>query len=293
MSELSYHNILESIYKNGNDTQNRTGVNSRSIFSPPNMVFDLEDGQNFPLLTKKKVNFDAVLKELLWFISGSTNINDLDSKIWDQWATEDGNIGKMYGYQLRRKEKIEFSLHDSDNKILFANRVKDQLQDVIDNIKNNPSSRRHVITLWDCFDLPDESKSPQQNVLDRKMALACCHGTVIQFYVNGCELSMFHYQRSADFPLGVPFNIASYALLLIMVARVTGLRAHRMTFGVGDAHIYHNQFNAVEEYLNREILEFFPEVEVPVKSNINDYKFEDFTLKNYNPQGFIKTEVNV
>ena len=298
--ENQYINNLKLIKENGADKSDRTNTGTLSVFRPPTMRFKIDNGKNMPLLTTKFTNFNAILKELLWIISGSTNINDLDSKIWNQWAITEkdisinnntwndfeiiqhglvsGSIGKMYGYVLRNDEI-----------------GGDPLQELIDNLKNNPSSRRHVLTTWHNEYLPNESISPQENVLNGKGALANCHGTVLQFYVNNGKLSLSHYQRSGDMPLGIPFNIMSYATFLLMIAKLTGLEADELIFDIGDAHIYNDQVNGVETQLSREILNGFPSLEINMEniSNIDDFKFDDFELKNYNHQPSIKFPIAI
>lgn len=294
MSEIQYHNLLQEILDNGINKDDRTGTGVTSLFCPTPLKFKIDGGNNFPLLTKKQVNFDAIIDELLWFLQGSTNKNLLKTKIWDQWADEDGNLGPIYGKQMTNKEKIVVKFKNNDNSIEFVNKIFNPLQDVIDGIKNNPNSRRHVLTTWDHSVLPDESLSPQENVKIGNQALACCHGTVIQFYVNGDKLSLSHYQRSADVPIGVPFNIASYATLLMIVASLTNLIADELICSFGDAHIYDNQQDAVKTYLDREILNPFPKLEINKDvTTLKDYVISDFKLLDYVNQGFIKTPIAI
>ena len=294
MSENLYKDFLKEILEQGVQKEDRTNTGTVSKFRPKTMYFDLNDGETFPLFTCKKISFSNILKELLWFISGSTNINDLDSKIWNEWADEKGDIGKMYGYQLRRIENLEMSFSKNDNKISFENKKYDPLKDTIENIKNNPNSRRHVISLWNHLDLPNEKLSPQENVKNGKSALANCHGTVIQFYVENGKISLAHYQRSLDAFLGGFYNIASYSLLLLMVARITNLKAHQLIFDAGDAHIYNNHIPQVKEYLQRDILSDLPSVKIiNQRDNIDEFLFEDFELVNYKPQETITAKIAI
>lgn len=241
------------------------------------MIFDTQDGFSFPLMTKSKVNFKAVLSELLWFIRGSTNINDLDSNIWNEWANEDGSVGPMYGHHFR----MDF------------NKYNDPLQDTIGNIELDPLSRRHVMTTWRHELLPYSGVSPTDNVKIGKQALANCHGTAIQFYVDGDTLHLSHYQRSGDAFLGVKFNIPSYATLLLIVSRITGYKAGKVYFDLGDAHIYNNHFGAVEEYISRDILHPSPSLEFEEGVSLDEITFEHFTLSNYQYQPHIKAEISI
>lgn len=287
--ELQYLDGLRSVLKYGTQKGDRTGTGTISLFRPQTMRFSLNNGLNFPLFTTKFVNFNAVLRELLWFISGSTNINDLESKIWDQWAlTEDfvredgtvikaGEIGPMYGYILRNDG------HGGD-----------PLQETIENIKKFPNSRRHVITLWRNEFVPDESISPQDNVKNDKGCLSTCHGTTIQFYVDGDKLSLSTYQRSCDLGLGGAFNVASYSILLMMVAKLTGLKADQVIYDFGDAHIYNNHLTQVDEWLSRSISSDLPSLEIiGEQKTIDDFKFEHFKLLDYKHQEAIKMPIAV
>ncbi len=275
--EIQYLDGLRTVLKYGKQKGDRTGTGTISLFRPPTMRFSIKNGLNFPLFTTKFVNFDAILRELLWFISGSTNINDLESKIWNEWATESGDIGPMYGEMFRKDPN-----------------GGDPLQDTIDNIIKYKDSRRHVLTLWRHENLPDESLTPQENVENGKMALACCHGSVIQFYVNDDKLSLSTYQRSCDMGLGGAFNVASYSLLLMMVAKLTGLEADEVIYDFGDAHVYNNHIEQVNEWLSRPILNKLPKVEIVGNhTTIDDFNFEDFKLIDYTSQPAIKMPIAI
>ena len=261
-----YLELLNKIKTEGVDRSDRTGTGTRSIFGHQ-MRFDLSEG--FPLLTTKKLHLRSIIHELLWFIKGDTNIGYLRDNgvtIWDEWADPDGNLGHIYGYQWR-------SWPDYNGGHI------DQLRDVIDQIKRNPDSRRLIVSAWNVADIPG-------------MALPPCH-VMFQFYVADGRLSLMLYQRSADTFLGVPFNIASYALLLMMVAQVTGLKPGEFIHTLGDTHIYHNHFEQVDTQLARTpgklpVMTLNPEVK-----DIFDFKYEDFTLSDYNPQPHIKAPVAV
>jgi thymidylate synthase len=273
--EEQYLNALKYVLENGVDKPNRTGVPARSVFGMQ-MRFNLENG--FPAITTKKLFFNSVVAELLWFISGSSDVKDLNklgSHIWDAnaqapyWkpkAKFDGDVGRIYGVQWR-------SWQTKDGKTI------DQLKEVIEKIKSDPYDRRLIVSAWN----PGE--------LDQ-MALPPCH-ILFQFYVNGDKLSLQMYQRSADMFLGVPFNIASYSLLLSMVAQITGLKPYEFIHTLGDAHIYHNHFQQVREQLSRKP---FPPPQLwlnPEIKDINDFKMEDIKLINYNHHPAIKAEMAV
>lgn len=240
--------------ENGTDRGDRTGTGTRSVFGYQ-MRFDL--GEGFPLVTTKKVHLKSIIHELLWFLKGDSNIRYLQEngvRIWNEWADENGELGPVYGVQWRSWPKPDGS------KI-------DQIAQVADMIRNKPESRRLIVSAWNPADVEN-------------MALPPCH-TLFQFYVANGKLSCQLYQRSADLFLGVPFNIASYALLTMMMAQVTGLQPGDFVHTFGDVHIYHNHFDQVNLQLSRTpyplpVMEINPEV-----SSIFDFKFEDFTLKNY------------
>lgn len=270
-----YHDLLRHVLNHGTDKSDRTGTGTRSVFGYQ-MRFDLRNA--FPLLTSKRVPWKAVAHELLWFISGNTNIkylNDNGVTIWDEWADPDGNLGPVYGQQWRSW---------STDTMLGRTKRIDQLAAVIQRIKSNPDCRRLIVSAWNVADIPE-------------MALAPCH-TMFQFYVHKGELSCQLYQRSADCFLGVPFNIASYALLTHMIAQVCDLKVGDFIHTFGDAHIYSNHFNQVDELLGREHtvvgIPELPQLELdPSIKNIDDFRIEHIHLKNYNPLGTIKAPVAV
>ncbi len=261
-----YLELLKHIKENGTDKGDRTGTGTRSVFGYQ-MRFNLEDG--FPMLTTKKLHLKSIIHELLWFLKGDTNVKYLQEngvRIWNEWADENGELGHIYGYQWR-------SWPDYDGDFV------DQISEVIDTIKNNPDSRRIIVSAWNVADL-------------KNMNLPPCHA-FFQFYVADGKLSLQLYQRSADSFLGVPFNIASYALLLMMVAQVTGLKAGEFIHTLGDAHIYNNHFEQVEEQLKREPRKLPRMVINPEIKNIFDFKYDDFKLEDYDPMPHIKAQVSV
>lgn len=262
-----YLDLMRHVRDNGVRKNDRTGVGTVSVFGHQ-MRFDLSAG--FPLVTTKKCHLKSIIHELLWFLQGDTNIaylNDNGVKIWNEWATEDGELGPVYGAQWR-------SWPVSDGKVI------DQISQVISQIGTNPDSRRLIVSAWNPAVLPDESKAPNKNAAAGKMALPPCH-TLFQFYVLDGKLSCQLYQRSADVFLGVPFNIASYALLTMMVAQVTGLQAGEFVHTFGDAHLYVNHMEQVETLLAREPFALPAMVINPSVTSIFDFRFEDFELQNY------------
>jgi thymidylate synthase len=261
-----YLNLLRHILENGTEKTDRTGTGTKSVFGYQ-MRFDLQQG--FPLVTTKKVHLKSIIYELLWFLKGETNIAYLKEhgvKIWDEWADERGELGPVYGKQWRSWEGAN-------------GKVVDQVTELIDQIKKNPDSRRLIISAWNVADLP-------------KMALMPCH-TIFQFYVADGKLSCQLYQRSADVFLGVPFNIASYALLTMMVAQVCDLQPGEFIHTFGDVHIYNNHTEQVNIQLSRTPFPL-PVMKLnPAVKNIFDFSFEDFTLENYQSHPAIKAPVAV
>lgn len=261
-----YLNLLERVVETGVERSDRTGTGSVSVFGHQ-MRFNLRDG--FPLLTTKKLHLRSITHELLWFLKGDTNtayLHDNNVSIWDEWADSDGNLGHIYGYQWR-------SWPGPGGESI------DQISRVIQSIKENPYSRRHIVSAWNVADLPNMNLPP-------------CH-ILFQFYVAKGKLSCQLYQRSADIFLGVPFNIASYALLLMMVARETGLEAYEFVHTIGDAHIYLNHLEQVRLQLSREP-KALPELVLnPDKSRVLDFEFDDFNLVNYNPHPHIRGAISV
>ena len=264
--EHQYLDLIKYILNNGERKEDRTGTGTKSVFGYQ-MRFNLTE--EFPLLTTKKIHWKSVVHELLWFIAGDTNIKYLQDngvRIWNEWADDAGNLGPVYGHQWRSWETV-------DGKVI------DQFADVIEEIKNNPNSRRLIVNAWNVGDLD-------------KMALPPCH-MFFQFYVSNGRLSCQLYQRSADVFLGVPFNIASYALLTLMIAHVTGLEPGEFVHTIGDAHIYDNHMEQVSKQILRE-----PKQLPKIKINRNvesvfDFKFEDFDLIDYQPHPLIKGKVSV
>jgi thymidylate synthase len=261
-----YLDLLQDILDNGTKKENRTGIDTISVFGRQ-MRFDLEKG--FPLVTTKKVHLKSIIHELIWFLQGNTNIKYLkDNKvrIWDEWADENGELGPVYGYQWR-----SWPAQDG--------RKIDQIENVIKRIKEKPNDRRLIVSAWNVADVD-------------KMKLPPCHA-FFQFYVANSKLSCQLYQRSADTFLGVPFNIASYALLTMMIAQATDLSLGEFVHTLGDTHIYVNHLEQVREQLSREpkslpVMKLNPEVK-----NIFDFKFEDFVLDGYDPHPAIKGQVAV
>jgi thymidylate synthase len=261
-----YLNLLQDVLEKGSEKGDRTGTGTISLFGYQ-MRFNLEEG--FPLLTTKKLHLKSIIYELLWFLQGDTNAHYLQEhgvRIWNEWADPDGSLGHIYGYQWR-------SWPD------YKGGHIDQIKEVIEQIKNNPDSRRLLVSAWNVADIENMNLPP-------------CH-LLFQFYVNNGRLSLQLYQRSADSFLGVPFNIASYALLLMMVAQVTGLKAGDFVHTIGDAHIYTNHLEQVKVQLSREPRPLPTMVINPEVKDILDFKYEDFKLENYNPWPHISGAVAV
>lgn len=277
--ELQYLNLAKHIMESGANKTDRTGTGTVSVFGGQ-MRFDLSKG--FPLLTTKKLHLPSIIHELLWFLKGDTNIKYLQEngvKIWDGWATETGELGPVYGAQWRHWKTSD-------------NREIDQIKTVIETLKNNSDSRRIIVTAWNPEVLPEAGLSPKENAMIGKQALPACH-CLFQFYVADNKLSCQLYQRSADIFLGVPFNIASYSLLTMMIAQVCGLELGDYVHTFGDAHIYNNHFEQMKEQISRTPYDF-PQLEInPNVKDIFDFKFEDFTLKNYEFHPHIKGAVSI
>lgn len=261
-----YLDLLDTVLRTGADKCDRTGTGTRSIFGYQ-MRFNLQDG--FPLLTTKKLHTRSIIYELLWFLNGDTNVKYLhDNKvsIWDEWAREDGSLGPIYGYQWRHWDKKDGGFVD-------------QISNVVNQIKTNPDSRRLIVSAWNVAQIDD-------------MALPPCH-CLFQFYVANGRLSLQLYQRSADIFLGVPFNIASYSILLAMMAQVTGMECGEFVHSFGDAHLYNNHFEQAKLQLTREplplpVLKLNPDVK-----DIFSFKYEDIQIENYQSHPHIKAEVSV
>ncbi|HSJ02179.1 MAG: thymidylate synthase [Verrucomicrobium sp.] len=263
---LEYQRLLKKVLEHGSYRQDRTGVGAYSVFGEQSR-YDLAQG--FPVLTTKKLHLRSIIHELLWFLKGDTNIKYLHENkvtIWDEWADEEGNLGPVYGAQWRRWQGADGVTHD-------------QISDVIASIKKNPYSRRHIVSAWNVARIDE-------------MALPPCH-LMFQFFVDQGRLSCQLYQRSADLFLGVPFNIASYALLTMMVAQVCDLQPGDFVHTFGDLHLYANHLEQARLQLTREprplpVMKINPEVR-----DIDGFKFEDFTLENYDPWPGIKAEIAV
>ncbi|MGD8743010.1 MAG: thymidylate synthase [Granulosicoccaceae bacterium] len=274
-----YLELMRHVRDNGTAKGDRTGTGTKSVFGYQ-MRFDLQQG--FPLVTTKKCHLRSIVHELLWFLRGDTNTRYLKENgvsIWDEWADENGDLGPVYGYQWR-------SWPTPDGRHI------DQIKEVVAQLKTNPNSRRIIINAWNVADLPDESISPQANVKNNKMALAPCHA-FIQFYVADGKLSCQLYQRSADIFLGVPFNIASYALLTMMLAQVCDLEHGEFIHTLGDAHLYNNHAEQVEEQLGRTP---YPLPGMKINPEVKDifaFSFEDFELTDYQSHPHIKAPVAI
>ena len=271
-----YHELLQHILDNGTDKGDRTGTGTRSIFGHQ-LRFDLSEG--FPMVTTKKLHLKSIIYELLWFLKGDTNIEYLQEngvRIWNEWADENGDLGPVYGKQWRN----------------WNNEDIDQIKEIIETLKKNPNSRRMLVSAWNPSVLPDSSKSFSENVANGKAALPPCHA-FFQFYVADGKLSLQLYQRSADVFLGVPFNIASYALLTMMMAQVCGYEAGDFIHTFGDVHIYSNHMEQVKLQLSREP-RALPKMKInPEIKDIFAFDYKDFILEDYNPHPGIKAKVAV
>jgi thymidylate synthase len=270
---------MRHVRDNGIRKEDRTGTGTLSVFGYQ-MRFDLADG--FPLVTTKKCHMRSIIHELLWFLRGDTNVRYLQEngvRIWNEWATDTGELGPVYGAQWRSWPAADGS-------------VIDQISEVIEQIKRKPHSRRLLVSAWNPAVLPDEGVSPRDNAAAGKMALPPCH-TLFQFYVLEDRLSCQLYQRSADIFLGVPFNIASYALLTMMVAQVTGLRPGDFVHTFGDAHLYTNHLEQVETQLTREPLPLSHMWLNPEVTNIFDFRYDDFELRDYQSHPHIAAPIAI
>ncbi|GAF02459.1 thymidylate synthase [Saccharicrinis fermentans] len=261
-----YLDLCQHVLDHGVSKGDRTGTGTISVFGHQ-MRFNLKDG--FPLVTTKKLHLKSIIHELIWFLKGSTNVKYLQDhgvRIWNDWAKEDGELGPIYGYQWRSWP-------------MANGEYVDQIKEVIESIKNNPDSRRHIVSAWNVGQLDE-------------MQLPPCH-ILFQFYVAEGKLSCQLYQRSADLFLGVPFNIASYALLTMMVAQVCGLELGDFVHTLGDVHIYKNHIDQVKLQVSRETRQLPTMTINPAIKSIDDFKFEDFTLSNYDPHPHIKGAISV
>lgn len=271
-----YHDLLKHVLEHGAQKGDRTGTGTKSVFGYQ-MRFDLSKG--FPMVTTKKLHLKSIIHELLWFLKGDTNIDYLKEngvRIWNEWADENGDLGPVYGHQWRNWNSEEI----------------DQIKEIVETLKTNPNSRRMLVSAWNPSVLPDTTVSFSENVANGKAALPPCHA-FFQFYVADGKLSCQLYQRSADIFLGVPFNIASYALLTMMMAQVCYYEAGDFIHTFGDAHIYNNHMEQVELQLSREPRDL-PTMKLnPGIRDIFDFTYEDFTLENYDPYPGIKARVAV
>ena len=266
MSERAYLELLSEVLENGARKSDRTGTGTLSVFGRQ-LRFGLD--RSFPLLTTKKLHLKSILYELLWFLRGDTNVKWLQERgvtIWDEWADERGELGPVYGYQWRHWRTPD-------------GREIDQIAQVVQNLRSRPDSRRHLVSAWNPADVD-------------KMALPPCHA-LFQFYVAGGRLSCQMYQRSADLFLGVPFNIASYSLLTLMMAQVTGLQPGEFILTLGDAHLYLNHLEQAREQVSR-VPRSFPRMRLnPARRELLDFQYEDFTLEGYEPHPAIKAPIAV
>ena len=274
-----YLDLLQRVRETGDFKGDRTGTGTWSVFGHQ-MRFDLQQG--FPLVTTKKIHLKSVIHELLWFLKGDTNtryLKDNGVKIWDEWADDKGDLGPVYGYQWR-------SWPTPDGRHI------DQISEVLEQIRRTPDSRRIIVSAWNPADLPDESIPPRDNVSQGRMALAPCHA-FFQFYVCEGRLSCQLYQRSADIFLGVPFNIASYALLTMMIAQVCGLRPGDFVHTLGDAHLYSNHLQQADLQLSRDPLPL-PRMKLnPQVTLLDDFRYQDFEIENYAFHPHIKAPIAV
>lgn len=275
----TYLKLLQDILDKGSRKEDRTGTGTISLFGYQ-MRFDLSEG--FPCVTTKKLHLRSIIHELLWFLKGDTNIAYLQENgvsIWNEWATEDGDLGPVYGYQWRNWPTPD-------------GRHIDQVSLLLDDLRNRPDSRRHIISAWNPAVLPDETQSPQENVHAGLQALPPCH-MLFQFHVANGKLSCHMYQRSADVFLGVPFNIASYSLLTMMIAQVVGLEPGDFIMSLGDAHIYLNHMEQVDTQLSRDTLPL-PVMQInPARKDLFEFVYDDFDLQNYQCHAGIKAPISV
>lgn len=275
----NYLQLLQDILDKGSRKEDRTGTGTISMFGYQ-MRFDLARG--FPCVTTKKLHMRSIIHELLWFLKGDTNVaylNDHGVSIWNEWADENGDLGPVYGAQWRNWQTAD-------------GRHIDQIKILLEDLQNRPDSRRHIVSAWNPAVLPDESRSPIDNARAGLQALPPCH-TMFQFYVADGKLSCQMYQRSADVFLGIPFNIASYALLTMMIAQVVGLKAGDFIITLGDSHIYLNHLEQVNTQLSRQTFPL-PVMRInPDRKDLFDFVFEDFELQNYQCHPGIKAPIAI
>ena len=275
----TYLQLLQDILDKGSRKEDRTGTGTISLFGYQ-MRFDLSQG--FPSVTTKKLHLRSIIHELLWFLKGDTNVGYLNKNgvsIWDEWADEEGNLGPVYGAQWRKWKTAD-------------GRHIDQIKLLLDDLRERPHSRRHIVSAWNPAVLPDESRSPKDNAREGLQALPPCH-TMFQFYVADGKLSCQMYQRSADVFLGIPFNIASYALLTLMIAQVVDLEPGDFIITLGDSHIYLNHMEQVQTQLSRETYPL-PVMKInPDRKDLFSFVYEDFDLQNYQHHAGIKAPIAV
>ena len=275
----AYLQLLQDILDKGSQKGDRTGTGTISLFGYQ-MRFDLAEG--FPCVTTKKLHLRSIIHELLWFLNGDTNIEYLNKNgvtIWDEWADENGNLGPVYGAQWR-------------NWVTADGQHIDQIKLLLEDLRERPNSRRHIVSAWNPAVLPDETRSPSENARAGLQALPPCH-TLFQFYVADGKLSCQMYQRSADVFLGVPFNIASYAMLTMMMAQVLDLKPGDFVITLGDAHIYSNHLEQVHTQLSRQPFPLPKMVINPDRKNLFEFEYEDFDLQNYQCHPGIKAPIAV
>jgi len=271
-----YQELIKHVIENGTEKHDRTGTGTKSVFGYQ-MRFDLSEG--FPMVTTKKLHLKSIVYELLWFLKGDTNIKYLQEngvRIWNEWADENGNLGPVYGHQWRNWNSEEI----------------DQISEIVKTLKNNPDSRRMLVSAWNPSVMPDSAVPFSENVANGKAALPPCHA-FFQFYIANGKLSCQLYQRSADVFLGVPFNIASYALFTMMIAQVCGYEAGDFIHTFGDAHIYNNHMEQIELQLSREPRQLPKMLLNPNVKDIFGFVFDDFTLEDYDPHPHIKGAVAI
>lgn len=299
IADKAYTDLLKEVLEAGTVRDDRTGTGTIGIFGAQ-LKFDVSE--RIPLLTTKKVNIKNIIHETLWmFVHGSTNVKYLQDNgvnIWNEWCTEEGDLGPIYGAQARRYQswKVVQEFDSDAGYSAYPNAEEiDQLQNILDSLKNDPFSRRHVMTLWNPSTIPNTKISFEENVLQGNSALPVCHGAIIQFYVDkDNQLSLHMYQRSSDIFLGLPYNLINYTLLLYMVAHVTGYTPKNVVISLGDVHIYSNHIEQVKEQLSRPIDKASPVLKINRSvSDFNDFKSEDFTLEGYESYPFIKAPISV
>lgn len=289
--DQKYKVLLEDILLNGTIRDDRTGTGTIGIFGHQ---LKIDVSERFPLLTTKKININSILHENIWmFVKGSTSVEYLQNnnvKIWNEWCNSQGELGPIYGQQARAFQSWKKT---SDGTVLVQK--VDQIESVIKSLKEDPYSRRHVMTLWNPSTVPDSKLSFEDNILNGNSSLPVCHSAVLQFYVEGSDgLSLHMYQRSGDAFLGVPFNIAGHTALLYKIAQVTGLVPKNLIMSFGDLHIYKNHLDQVREQLSRPIVHSSPILKINKDvTDFNNFTIDDFTLEGYESHSFIKAPISI